>query len=100
MTPRPPPSTLFPYTTLFRSQAVDADTLQAISQDHFQGLVPAVLHSNGFRYPGLVVQLPALQPVANRFVFLTQGRLLQRFQRGLSPPQALQLTASRIEFVG
>src|SRR5690625_5628787 len=82
MTPRPPPSTLFPYTTLFRSQAVDADTLQAISHDHFQGLVPAVLHSNGFRYPGLVVQLPALQPVANRFVFRSEEHTSELQSRG------------------
>src|SRR5260370_6370016 len=47
---RPPRSTLFPYTTLFRSQVHD---LQAIAGDHAAGLrnghVEAVLHAGAFR---------------------------------------------------
>src|SRR5260221_6588918 len=56
---RPPRSTLFPYTTLFRSQVVGRDALEALAIDHLQGRMVGQGNAHG--------QRPArLQPLSVR----------------------------------
>src|SRR5688572_32754788 len=67
---RPPRSTLFPYTTLFRSQKVA------------QGLTPCATHGYGV---GGVSESGA-GASALRYTRVRRGRRVRKWRRGFSPP--------------
>src|SRR5688572_32754789 len=67
---RPPRSTLFPYTTLFRSQKVA------------QGLTPCATHGYGV---GGVSESGA-GAYALRYTRVRRGRRVRKWRRGFSPP--------------
>src|SRR2546430_5986583 len=56
---RPPRSTLFPYTTLFRSQIIFFDELTRVFDEHEQ----SIKGLRGDRNDSLLAQEPALYPI-------------------------------------
>src|SRR2546430_14202389 len=68
---RPPRSTLFPYTTLFRSQSVDA--FERAMEQNDQSIAPSMLYAYAAlmenvpfanRAPNLTADIPALERLA------------------------------------
>src|SRR5947207_11858728 len=69
MIPRPPISTLFPYTTLFRSRVASTCSLRPLSFPEVRAYIAERLHSAGFR--GATPLFPT--PVLEEIFRLTEG---------------------------
>src|SRR3712207_8351086 len=82
---RPPRSTLFPYTTLFRSQALDVDAVPLwIDAQHAAGLAPVLAGDD----PHHVVA-PHLQPVRHALKHLRRQRRSEEHTSELQSRQYL-----------